>query len=470
MIYSHINEITGRDPGGGVKHGMVPVHAVESTSCTDLVPPRYERAGHAGQRTRRVYSQREKKVNAMPTYLFRLVADSSVRISELPYLDKNLYAYSLTLNGQFRAALFDNAILLKDIEVPKGLIIQIQLDSADITSAILDAEGAATYVLSMLSCVTNASILQPKPLWGYDAAPGLSEREVVAFAYEYSVHANTRPVYAANWSALLEAKFNGLKTRPSFTDDMKDRLQRAVRAFRRGLADTEDMLDEFLVHWSSLETLDVVYRKVFQHQDSNHFTTCGGCKTTFNHCPVCGNPGVFRQPQKHTGIEAVFACLKQSEKYNQLKRLRNGISHGYESLSKCYEMASDNIELVRKAVLTMILQILGVEDDARASIIANRGKKGKSVPHFRVYAKGVFEPGDAGRFETQPDIGLRCSNLEVYIKGKQVILNPTWEFTNKAIKITAAEFFADEGAELTVTDDISFLSDDTDLQSSPAAG
>jgi hypothetical protein len=406
-------------------------------------------------------------VEPMPTYLFRLIADSWVRLSETPYIDNTLFPFTLTLKGQFVVTIVDNTILLGNLHIPKGLVINAQVDAPDITSAIDYAGGAATYVLSMLSCVCNASILQPIPLWGYDATPGLTKRDIVVFAYDTNLNIKTRPLQKVNWSALLEAKFNGFMLKNEIADDLKRRMQRAVVAFRRGLADTADTLDEFLVHWSSLETLDVVYRTVFTHNDLHHYTTCGSCKTEFKHCPVCGNSGVFRNPQRHTGVEDVFKHLQQPEKYNQLKRLRNGISHGYMSLSECEETAGENIELVRKAVLTMILRILGLEADIQALILANKCIKGKSVPTFRFYGKGTFEPGDPSRYDTHPYVEVKCTNLKVNKTDNMVILHPTWEFTNTNFPISdiVAELWADENVGLTVTDDMTFLQKEPDTQS-----
>ena len=101
----------------------------------------------------------------------------------------------------------------------------------------------------MLSCISNASAFRPKPLWGYDATPGL-DRRVKAFGYDYNLHLATR---AANLPILLEwldKIYHEFEANKTLEQDDKDRLYRAIEGFRRGMADTEDELDEFMIQWS----------------------------------------------------------------------------------------------------------------------------------------------------------------------------------------------------------------------------
>jgi hypothetical protein len=391
----------------------------------------------------------------MPTYIVRLVADSSVRLSEKPYIETVRVPISVALSGLFTVTVVDNLLMMGDVNVPKGLVINVQLDADDLNSGIDHAQQAATYLLSMLSCVCNASVMQPKPLWAYDATPGLTERELTVFAYDLNIHMATRPVDKARLLTVLDHKLHGFMARDGIKGDYKLRLNRAVLSFRRGIADTEDTLDEFLIHWASLETLDVVYRHVFCHQPAYILRTCGGCKTTFQDCPVCGAENTLRVAQRHTGIEEVFAVLQQPEKYDELRKLRNGISHGYMSLSDCVATAGENVELVRKAVLTMILRIVGVGDDVQAAILKPDGLKGKYIPHFRVHAKGTFEPGDPCRYDTHPEVEVKCTELTFDKKDDMLVVHPTWCFTNKncALTYTSYELWGDAAAKIAVTED-----------------
>ena len=164
---------------------------------------------------------------------------------------------------------------------------------------------------------------------------------------------------------------------------------------------TDDILDEFLVHWSSLETLDVVYRRVFNHEVAHYYKQCGNCETKFNYCPVCGDDGTFRATHRHTDIEDVFLTLHHPAKYNELRRLRNGIAHGYMTMDQCRAGATENIELVRKAVLCMIMRIVGLGDDIQAAILGQLGLKKKN--------RSAFSPLFQRHFPTWRPVSLRHS-------------------------------------------------------------
>ena len=288
-------------------------------------------------------------IGPMPTYIFRLIADSCVRLSETPYIDANSKSFCLALPEFGTIAAFDNVIDLGGVAVPRGLVMNVQLDADDFNSGVGHAQEAAIYFLSMLSCVTNASLFRPKVLWGYDATPGLADREFKVFTYDTNLHLSSRSLNMDSLLAWLDKKLNGFMASETIKQDWKDRLARAVRSFRRGLADTEDVLDEFLVHWSSLETLEPVYKSLFGLASEYISPTCSACKTKFAACPVCQEANGIVIAQRQMGIEEVFAVLEQPEKYNVLRKLRNGISHGYKDLGECIKTASENIELVRKA-------------------------------------------------------------------------------------------------------------------------
>ena len=347
----------------------------------------------------------------------------------------------------FSVTAIDNVIAYGDVYVPKGLILNVRLEADGLQNALDYAQQAATYFLSSLSCTCNASVGQPKPLWIYDATPSLVDRDMVLIVYDLKLHVNTIRLNQENWFTLLDQLFNGAWLKEHGSEDDTQRLQRAILSFRRGLADTDDMLDEFLVHWSALETLNVVYQKVFHHMEFYFCKVCTTCKTQ-----------VIRMGQRHTGIEEVFGALQQPGKYGELKKLRNGISHGYMSLGECIAAATENIELVRKAVLSMIMRTVGVSDDVQAIILGQSGLKGKYIPHFRVYFKGTFEPGDPCRYDTHPQVEVKDGGIEVKKYGEKLVLNPTWTFTYKncSVKPIGFELWGDEAAKFTIEEGIRF--------------
>ena len=87
---------------------------------------------------------------------------------------------------------------------------------------------------------------------------------------------------------LLEKNYDSFLARTDVKDDFKERVQRALIAFRRGLADNEDVLNEFLTAWSTMEGLDCVYTKLLPAATVREFKD--GMKDDLNRL---GRPEVF---------------------------------------------------------------------------------------------------------------------------------------------------------------------------------
>src|SRR5216683_5430797 len=205
-------------------------------------------------------------------YIVRLYADSLVRLNQKPYYEEGA-ARSLALNlPGVTVAIFDRFVPVGDAGVPRGLIVQVRFEAGGIDEAVAQAKGVASYVLSMLCCVTLASVEQPKPVWVYDASPGVEDRDYRHFAYDNECAVlNTRRLEDANLFALLERNFNSFLADATIRQESKERVQRAIQSFRRGLADNDDVLTEFIIAWSSMEGLDCVYRKVLPSARTRDF-------------------------------------------------------------------------------------------------------------------------------------------------------------------------------------------------------
>ncbi len=102
----------------------------------------------------------------MPTFMVRLLADSSVRLTATPYVESQVASCAFPVAGLFTVAAFDNLVQLGDVWVPRGLLINTQIEANDFKTALERAQEAATYFVSMLSCVCNAAVGQPKPQEG----------------------------------------------------------------------------------------------------------------------------------------------------------------------------------------------------------------------------------------------------------------------------------------------------------------
>ena len=363
----------------------------------------------------------------MPNFIVRLFAESLVRLNEKPYLrDDNTKSVSINL-PDMTIAVFDNLTPLKEFMVPRGLIIQIELDANNIDESVRHAEDAATSILSMLSCMTIASISQPRPVWVYDSTPRVEERAYRIFAYDTFTAPITKPLDQAALAELLEEKFEKFLAEPNIKADFKERLQRTVSSFRRGLADNDDPLSEFMVYWSSMEGLDCVYRTVFPTAQSKFMD----------------------------GVRDVLSRQGQPAAFDALKDLRDDVAHGKVSFATAIATANTNMELVRKALLLMVMRILKLDRAIIDKVLANVGYKGKFKPLVRFVGTIGFDPGDVKRLDTHPVIDVTCVDVLAVENGDKLNQKPDWRLTPrncKGAKFSGLELWGDSGATVKVSD------------------
>ena len=100
----------------------------------------------------------------------------------------------------------------------------------------------------------------------------------------------------------------------------------------------------------------------------------------------------------------------------------------------------------------MVMRIVGVSDDIQAKVLEQNGYKGKYFPHFRVVARGTFQPGDPARVDTHPEVEVKCTGIGARRNDKVLNLSPTWAITCKNCTLTFSgqELWGDEGAKLTM--------------------
>ena len=361
----------------------------------------------------------------MAVYIIRLYADSLVRLNQKPYLEEGA-ARSLALNlPGVTVAVFDRFVSVGDVEVPRGLIVQVGLEASDIDEAVAKAKGIASYLLSMLCCVTLASVEQPKPIWVYDASPGAEDRDYRHFAYENECAVlSTRRLEDANLFALLERNFNSFLSDVAIREDWKERVQRAIQSFRRGLADNDDVLTEFIIAWSSMEGLDCVYRKVLPSALTRDFMD---------------------------GVRDVLDRLGRADLFETLKDLRDGLAHGNISLVDATRTAEASLELIRQAFVLMILRILGVEEAVSDKVLKQAGYKGKFAPFVKVLATIRFEPGDVTRLDAHPIVEVTCAGVEAIRAGEKLTLKPNWRVTQRnlgGMALQGYELWGDAGSRM----------------------
>jgi len=388
----------------------------------------------------------------MSKFIIRLMADSLIRINEKPFFDKQNKSIALELGPNLIIAIFDRFIPLSNQQIPVGFLVQVKLEADDIDKAISAAQNISIHVLSIISCSSSASVSLPKTLWAYDATPDLDQREYRLFVYDPLLSLSTRRLDDTFLFRLLEIFINNY-LQSNIDSDRKERILRAITSFRRGLSDNDDVLTEFLIHWSSLETMDVVYREICNIPSKKIYVTCSSCKTEYNYCPKCGREDTFLKTQALSGIEDIFAILGQPEKYHQLRRLRNGIAHGFEQLAVSIETARQNLELVRKAVLLMIMRIFKIEETFQSQALEKIALKGKFVPCWKLLMNGSFDPGNVREVSGHPLIEAKPSNLAAAIENNELSLSPTWEFTPRNCKymtFLGYEIYCEEGRKMKI--------------------
>jgi hypothetical protein len=279
----------------------------------------------------------------MAEFIVRLYSPSVIRLGTKPYDDEgSRQTLFLGIPGA-QIAVFDALTeVAPDVRVRDGLLIQVKLAARDIDAAINISVNVAGYALSMMSCVTMASADNPFPLLAYDSSEGVVDREYRYCFYEGTGPRATRAMNDQHLIHLLEKNYDSFLARADIKDDFKERVQRSLIAFRRGLSDNDDVLNEFLTAWSSMEGLDCVYCKLLPAANVREFKD---------------------------GMRDVLTRLGRAEVFVPLERLRNDIAHGSLSLAQATQTAVDHVELIRQALVMMILRILNAAEATIQQII-----------------------------------------------------------------------------------------------------
>lgn len=360
----------------------------------------------------------------MPRYAVRLTADSRVRINPKPYLTEGPPRTVVVDYPEATVVVFDRFVPVGASHIPTGFVIQVSVEAPDIETAVATADGAATAVLGVLGSVAAASVARPRTEWVYDITPGVPEREFRWFVYDRAASASTRGLNDQELGEFL-AKFAGFLNDQARTHDHKDRVARAVAAFRRAIADNDDPLTEFLILWSTVESLDCVYRKAFP----------------------------TRRPEFMDGVRDVLTRLGRPDAFEGLKGLRDQIAHGNMRLAESVAQATRELELARKALLLMVMRIIGCEQGVCDRVVARSGYKGNVVTCLRVEAVIRFEPGDVRSLAGHPEVDVQLVSVNATPNGDTLTMQPDWRFTPKNVphmSVRATALIGDPGANVRV--------------------
>lgn len=330
----------------------------------------------------------------MPEFVVRLEASSVIRLGKKSY-DEESERRTLHLVFPYaHLAIFDRlAQVADDIRVPDGLIIFVKLPADNIDAAIVQATGIADHALSMMSCVTMCAADIPYPIWAYDATPGVEDRQYWHFFYDGLGSRGSRPLNDQHLITLLEKNYNSFMADESLKNDFKARVQRSMMAFRRGLSDNDDVLNEFLTAWSTMEGLDCVYCKVLPSATVRKFKD---------------------------GMKDVLRRLGRSEVFDPLEGLRNEIAHGSLSLEQATQTARTHLDLIRQALVLMILRILKLDEVASNEIVRQTAYKGKYRPHIRILATIRFDQADIRDPAHQPHVKVWRAGAK-YVKNADTL-------------------------------------------------
>ncbi|MHC5537385.1 hypothetical protein ACYOEI_04015 [Singulisphaera rosea] len=365
----------------------------------------------------------------MPEYIVRLFSPSKIRLGEKPYIDEN-EGKTVFLDFPFgQIAIFDAWTEMEPgLHVCNGLVLQVRIVEANIDSAIRAAGNLANYALSLLSCVAMASAATALPIMAYDVSENIQDRDFRYCFYETGGPQASRALKDQNLIHVLEKNYNSFLVRTDIKDDFKERVQRALVSFRRGLADNEDVLNEFLTAWSTMEGLDCVYTKLLPSSTVRNFKE---------------------------GMKDVLGRLGRPTVFDRLERLRNEIAHGSLSLQTASKTADDHIQLIRQAVIMMIMRIIKVDDHIIEQIISQNAYKGKARHHIRLMASITFVPAGVQDVENQPQVKAWLQGKTFVRLEKSLDYQPDVRFQAVNIpKMTllGVEIWDDAGAPIVIKD------------------
>jgi hypothetical protein len=370
----------------------------------------------------------------MPIFLAQVSADSTVRIHPQHVIPEQGTTLHLTYEAVgVDVVAFDETTTRDGYRFPSGLVANLRFDAVSLPEALERVPEFASHTFSLFSFVSRAGIGRVKIRWIYDASPDTKERDFLLQFDVPSFSLLKRGLPDKVLFHLLDRLYDHLFADPNVKEDRKTRVLRSVQSFRRALADNDDALTEFLIHWTSLETMDVVYRELFDKDADPVYTTCKGCGTEFRDCPRCEERDVFLRRRELVGVRDIFERLDKSELFGELSRLRNGLSHGYISLSDGANLVNEHLEDLRTAVLLMVFCIAGGDLDLMEYPLRKHTLTGHTVPYVRVFGHGDFDPGDLNSLEGHPGLEVGEENVEVIYDevANTLNLSPTRRMTSR---------------------------------------
>lgn len=361
----------------------------------------------------------------MPQYIVRFFAKSCVRLNRKSYFDP-ADVPTVTLVGLgHTTVVFDRFVDVSGVDMPNGLIIQVDLESATIDDAVQKAGAFASGALNILTLTSAAVADEPYLLFAYDASPSSTDRDFISVSYDRTSPPSTRRPNDPDLAEFIRA-YDAFHTDAAIKDDFKNRVSRGVDAYRRALSQNDDPLTDFVVLWASLEGMDKVYRKTFP----------------------------TRKAEFKDGMRDVFARLGEGGVFDTLEGLRNDIAHGDLDVNSANQLALANSELTRKAVLFMVLRIIKCDEVCRNRLLALKAYKGSFVTRLTLRTTAQFQPGSVNSVLGHPQLEAQLESLSVTPNGDKVDLQPRWNIVKSNLVShgdLAVALHGDSGANVNVT-------------------
>jgi hypothetical protein len=235
----------------------------------------------------------------------------------------------------------------------RGLHYVIDVAAADIEAAIVEAEGMCPGMVDLLSFASSAAIEAPRPFIAYDLDPTTTERQFAQVFFDVPVRLRPRRMLSVEDFMSLLNNWN-----PNWQTAQEDRagMSRALRSAREALL-AEDVLDQFRLLWTALETLNPLLQRRYKLPELIPARKCSHCKE-----PML--------TKVSSGIRYAFTGLLHLpvSDWNEVKSLRQEIIHGLTDLAELRTSVGPFLSRVRDAVVVSILDLIAVPPDRWADL------------------------------------------------------------------------------------------------------
>lgn len=231
-----------------------------------------------------------------------------------------------------------------------GCLMEVKLSEKDIDSAIEKAFEVSEFFLSIICLDTGLPSHSSKIVLAYEISENVEERIFRQYFPDI-------PFSIKSAEIERDGFFDNVKTIYQYVHGpekikYKHRVYRAMRWFRKGLS-SHDPLDQFLFFWHGLETINPILAEYF-----NSKNVLKG-KTT-RKCNICGNE-YEDEITLLGGIELLYDNIGLDETYKkEIKKIRNGISHGFEDIYPLSKRAYEMIPLMAQLLFYGLSKVIGV--------------------------------------------------------------------------------------------------------------